>query len=430
MNPAGSADFRYSLLLRELQAMAADPAVGSVGLLLLRLSGLRRVNEAFGYAAGDHVLAVAAERLRAVARPADRVLPLHGRLLALLVARPQSDGHMLLAAERVAQELGQPVRLGAGKARLHPHMGLSLAPGRAQGNSELLRQCERALHAARRRDAPFLLYTEALDHGATQRCAALAFDIDEALRRGELEMHYQPKLVLRTGRLLGAEALLRWRSGEQLHSPDRFLPAIEQTQGMRGLLWFSLNAALRAASEWSELAPGLSVAVNLSPANLADPDLPEQVRDALGVWGLPAGQLVLEVTETAWMEDPAACMQTLRALRALGPRLAIDDFGTGYSSLAYLRNIPAQELKIDRSFVQPLMHSHRDRQIVASVVQLGHALGLEVVAEGIEDEAAMQTLLAMDCDTGQGYLFGKPLPAEEFVDRWVAQQARGDRLQA
>ncbi len=428
MKTTGDTDYRFSLLLKELQQMRADVLIGSVGLVLLRLSGLRQINEAFGYAAGDHVLEEARRRLQAVARDQDRVLSLHGRLFALLVARPQSEGHLLLAAERVARDLGRPVRLGGGKARLKLHMGLSLAPGLADGSNELLAQCERALQVARRRDEPFLLYVPELDNSGTVRCTHLAFDLDEALRRGELEMRYQPKLALRSGQLLGAEALLRWRSGEQLHGPDSFLPAIERTQAMRSLLWFTLNAALHAASDWQ--APELSVAVNLSPANLADPDLIELVADALGVWGLPAGQLLIEVTETAWMDEPAACIATLEALRKLGPRLAIDDFGTGYSSLSYLRNIPAQELKIDRSFVEPLVHSRCDRQIVASVVQLGHALNMEVVAEGIENEAAMQTLKAMRCDIGQGYYFSKPLPADEFADRWVARQARLGRLQA
>ncbi|MDJ0929033.1 MAG: GGDEF domain-containing phosphodiesterase [Gammaproteobacteria bacterium] len=420
--------FRYSLLLREINNLRHTDGIDSVALVLIRIAGLRAVNANFGYLGGDHVLEEMVRRITGLARRQDRVFPVHGATLALLIANPLNESHAVLAAERVIREVQMPVTIETSRARVNAHMGVSLLPGLATSTDELLRQCEKSLRAARRRDETCIVFGPELDKPETDAASQAIFDVDGALRQDQFELHYQPKLALASGQLLGAEALIRWRCPDNgLRPPAEFLPAIEQTRGIRSVLRFCLNAALRTACEWRERASGLSVAVNLSPANLTDPDLVDVVADALEIWGLPPDQLVLEVTETALMDDPKANGRTLRALRKLGLRLAIDDFGTGYSSLAYLRTIPAQELKIDRSFIATLEKSHRDRNIVASVIQLGHAVNMQVVAEGIETLEVLQTLVAMYCDIGQGYYFSKPLPADEFSDRWVDQFGRRAR---
>lgn len=248
------------------------------------------------------------------------------------------------------------------------------------------------------------------------------FDIHEALDKSELEMHFQPKVYLDSRQLAGAEALIRWNhSREGVLPPAAFLPGVERGRGIHALFGFSLNAALRQACGWSRRVPGFAMAVNLSPGNLDDPYMIDAVADALGVWGLDPDRLILEITETALMRDPRASAARLQALHELGVRLAIDDFGTGHASLAYLRDLPADELKIDRSFIAPMLTSERDRRIVASVIQLAHAVNMKVVAEGIEDGEVARILQDMGCEVGQGYYFGRAVPADRFATDWVSK---------
>jgi EAL domain-containing protein (putative c-di-GMP-specific phosphodiesterase class I) len=302
------------------------------------------------------------------------------------------------------------------KARI----GISLLPDPARTGEDLLRQCEIALHAARQRDESHVLFTPSLLAGDEGPAQHTWFDVEEALKAGEFELFFQPKVDLGDNRLSGAEALVRWRNPDAGYiAPGHFLPAIEHSQGIRALLWFVLNSALRNTAEWAERCPGFNVAVNLAAGNLDDTDLVDIVENALNVWSLSPGQLTLELTESSLMRNPAASVRTLARLRGLGTRTSIDDFGTGYSSLAYLRDLPADELKIDRSFVAPIVGGGRDRDIVASIIQLAHAVELKVVAEGVETEATRMALAAMDCDLGQGYLYGAPMAAKAFEELWI-----------
>jgi diguanylate cyclase (GGDEF)-like protein len=412
--------FRYSLLLREIDAMRAADGVSTIALMLIQLSGLEEVNGRFGYLGGDKVLEEFARRLAEVARAQDRTFQVNGRTFALLVHNPLHEGHAVLAAEKVARAAGEPVMIGSGHARVKPRIGISLLPDPASTAEDLLRQCEMALVVARSRDEPHVLFTPALlsdpDHGMRHTW----FDVEEALKAGEFELFFQPKIHLATGGLTGAEALVRWQNPQSGYiAPGRFMPAIENSEGIRALLWFVLNSALRQAASWAERSPGFAVAVNLAAGNLDDPDLVDLVQNALDVWTLPPGQLILELTESSLMRNPEASKKTLAELRRLGARTSIDDFGTGYSSLAYLRDLPADELKIDRAFVAPIVASSRDRDIVASIVQLAHAVQLEVVAEGVEQSSTLSALAAMGCDIGQGFHFGPPVPARDFEDRWI-----------
>ena len=420
MNQAATIQFRYALLLREIQLLRERDEVESVGLLLIRVDGLPQINASFGYLGGDHVLEEVGRRILSVARPQDHSFAVSGNTFAILVCNPLNEAHAALAAERACREACENVALGSARVRVKLHIGISLLPHQAKSSEEMLRQCELALKVARHRDDRYLVFCPELEESGSRLSGSAWFDVDEALRKGEFTLNYQPKLGLRSGRLVGAEALIRWCSpSEGIISPGDFMPAIENTQGIRAVLWFALNTALRHMNEWQKITPQLTVSVNVSPANLTDPDLVDLVSDALGVWSIAPKDLVLEITETALMEVQVASAATMARLRELGVRLAIDDFGTGYSSLAYLRTIPAQELKIDRAFVESMTGSERDRLIVASIIQLGHALNMEVVAEGIESLDTMQSLAAMFCDVGQGYYFAEPLAADQFVEQWV-----------
>lgn len=425
MSPTPAPHYRYSLLLREIDNLMAEADVSSVALVLLRLRGLGDVNRELGYLGGDRVLEDFGARLAAVARAQDRSFEINGSTFVLLIRNPLHEGHAALAADRLAAEAETPFLLGTLRAQVRAHMGISLAPQFAASAEDLLYQAELALEAAAARDQTYRLFDPVLaGPGAGGGLAPL--DVEEALKRSELEVFYQPKLALRSGELAGAEALLRWRQPDgSLLSPGGFLPGVERGRGIRVLFWHVLNAALRTAAEWRRCVPDFRMAVNVSPANLEDPDFADLVAEALGVWDAPPDRVLLEITETAIMSGHADIDATLAGLRELGVALAIDDFGTGYSSLAHLRRIPVSELKIDKSFVQPVLTSPRDREIVAAVIRLGHALGLEVVAEGIETPEAMQALLGMGCDLGQGYHFGRPVAAAEFARRWLAGYRRG-----
>ncbi len=333
----------------------------------------------------------------------------------------------MLAADKVARAAQEPVLIGTGRACVKARIGISLLPEPAKTGEELLRQCELALGVARSRDEPHVLFTPSLPGTARPDAQHHWFDVEEALRAGEFELFYQPKVDLATGRLAGAEALVRWQKpGVGCIAPGYFMPAIEHSQGIRSLLWFVLNSSLRQAAGWVRRQPDFGVAINLAAGNLEDQDLVELVENALSVWSLPVGQLTLELTESSIMQNPVTSMRTLGRLRRIGLRTSIDDFGTGYSSLAYLRDMPADELKIDRAFVSRIMTGARDRDIVASIVQLAHAVELKVVAEGIEEPATLAALAAMGCDIGQGFHFGAPMPARDFEDIWI----RSDGAQA
>ncbi|MCC7258663.1 MAG: EAL domain-containing protein [Gammaproteobacteria bacterium] len=415
---------RYAGLLDEIERLQRTSTMGSTALLLVELAGLGAVNERFGYGGGDRVVEHFAERLRAIARTHDRSIEIDSRTFALLIHQALHAGHALLAADKVGRAAREAVSIGTGRACVKAHIGIGLLPGTAEAGEELLRQCEVALESARSRDEPHVLYAPSLPGAARAQAAHSWFDVEEALEAGEFELFYQPKVALVTGQLVGAEALVRWnKPGTGWVPPGQFLPAIEQSRGIRALLWFVLNAGLRQAAAWSQRQPGFGLAINLAAGNFDDGDLADLVTEALGVWSLPAAQLTLELTESSLMQDPAHSLCMLRRLRDIGLRTSIDDFGTGYSSLAYLRDLPADELKVDRAFVSRITASTRDRDIVASIVQLAHAVGLKVVAEGIEDPATLAALTAMGCDIGQGFHFAAPLPAPAFETGWIGMAA-------
>lgn len=404
----------YSHLLREIDDLRAQRGVKEIALVLVQLDGVGEVNKSLGYTAGDEVLERVAERMADVGRPQDRIVALARGVFALLVRNPLHAGHAVLAAEKAIRVASESVDVADGRARLRARAGVSFLPAGATTAGELLRQCEVAIKEAARRDKAHMAYSAALDGPGTVD-QSVWFEIDDALHRGEFELHFQPKVNLATGALRGAEALTRWRHPERgMVSPLQFIPAIEGTDSARTLLRFVLNTSMRQAAAWVQRWPGFTISVNASPTNLADADLGELIADVSRIWSFPVDRLVLEITETALMMDPDASTRRLHQLRSGGVKVSIDDFGTGYSSLAYLKNLPADELKIDKSFVQNIDQGEKDRRLVESIVQLGHAMGLEVVAEGIETEQMREALVAMGCDIGQGYLFGRPVDAATF----------------
>jgi EAL domain-containing protein (putative c-di-GMP-specific phosphodiesterase class I) len=276
-----------------------------------------------------------------------------------------------------------------------------------------------AMYTAKDANGGVELYASGLDRDSRQRLSLLS-DFQRALERDELVVYYQPIVDVRAGEVRGAEGLVRWEHPEHgLLPPGAFIDAVEQTGLIGPLTRHVLERSIAQCSQWRANGQDLSVAVNLSVRNLLDPSLPLQISDLLDAYHLPADRLQLEITESMIMSDPERALQIVGRLSDLGVRLSVDDFGTGYSSLANLKRLPIDELKIDRSFVSPMMQDESDLIIVRSTINLGHDLGLKVIAEGVEDELTLKRLATLGCDLAQGYHLSRPLAPDAFTD-WIA----------
>ena len=288
--------------------------------------------------------------------------------------------------------------------------------------TRVLARAEVAMYAAKARQCGSLIYHAQLDAGS-QESLSLLSELRRAVESNELRLFLQPKVDLVHRRVVGAEALVRWQHPERgVLAPVGFVPFAEQTGFVRLLTRWMIDEVARTAQGLIAQGLAMKLAVNLSTRDLLDPDLPQRLGDAIARHHLPPGSIVLEITESAIMDDPQRAQHTLQRLRAMGLRLSIDDFGTGHSSLAYLKTLPVQELKLDRSFVMSMGSDEHDAKIVQSTVALAHSLGLSVVAEGVESLATRELLQALGCDEAQGHLIAKPMPASQFAD-WVADRA-------
>jgi diguanylate cyclase len=396
---------------------ASDRGLQPASLLLLDLDRFKDVNDTLGHHHGDRLLGEVAARLTGTLRAVDTVARLGGDEFAVLLPDATADGAAAVA-QKVRAALHQPLTLDGVGLDLDASIGIAVYPDHGGDAAELLQHADVAMYAAKQAHAGFVVYDPAVDQHSPKRLALLG-GLRRALERDELVLHYQPKADLHTGKVLGAEALVRWHHpAHGLLGPGEFIPLAERTGLIHPLTRWVLDAALRQAAAWRRAGHQLSVAVNVSTRSLLDREFPDQVADRLTAWEVPATSLVLEVTESAVMADPVLALEILGRLHALGVGLALDDFGTGYSSMAYLKALPVDELKVDRSFVGQMATSNSDAVIVRSTIDLGHNLGLHVVAEGVENQATWEELAALGCDTAQGYHLGRPMPADE-LEQWL-----------
>jgi diguanylate cyclase (GGDEF)-like protein len=390
---------------RRLETREREPAVVVVDIV-----GFADVNDALGYHAGDVVLATVAERLGDAAERGDRVARTGGDAFAVLCEAKRIDAVVAL----VEAALEPPVPVGGLAVDVRAVLGVASAP--APDAPTLLREADVALRAAKTRGLRWARFEPAMSAGAAERLA-LAPELRRAIGAGELVLHYQPKVDLRSGALAGVEALVRWdRPGHGLVPPGAFIDLAERTGLIRPLTSWVLGAASADQERWAAGGLRVPVAVNLS-ARVLHADLVEEVAAVLR-----RGTLELEVTESAAMRDPERSLAVLEGLAGLGIRLSVDDFGTGHSSLAYLARLPVAALKIDRAFVAGLEREAANRSIVSTTVELGQRLGLEVVAEGVEDDVALAILRTLGCDLAQGFGIARPMPADA-VPGWAAQHA-------
>ena len=412
-----------SLLRRHIQY--ANDRQTSLALVVIDVDGFSRINGAHGYGFGDELLRHVARQLRAAARKFDYAARIGGDRFALILPRVLNAGHAELAVQKLYRLLDVPFRSGENQLRIAVTAGVALCPAHATHPEYLLRQAEKAVDTARLMGQRSAFAPDGQLADNLSEFWDIEIELDGALERGEMLMLYQPQVRISDLRPVGAEALMRWNSGTRgLVSPDVFVPIAERTGQIKKLTIWALNTVLRQSSHWKHAWGELSVAVNVPAELVTQHDLPDLVDNAMKLWGRDDIQLVLEITERSLM-DPRHSFEILSRIRALGAKVSIDDFGTGYSCLAYFKNIPADELKIDRSFVTGLLSDPASAHVTSTIIDLAHRFGLSVAAEGIEDDATLQILRDHGCDIAQGYLFARPLPAAG-MERWL-DEAAGNR---
>ncbi len=412
---------RRALLESARAVVAAATTARPAALLLLDLDGFKEVNDSLGHGAGDQLLRQVGPRLAPALRPGEVLARLGGDEFAVLL--PDVDLDAAAARAGVVHDLlRQPFTVDGIRLHVGVSVGVSTAPVPADDVQELLRCADVAMYAAKTERTGVHVYVPDPSSGSGERLRTME-ELRTALTGDELDVHLQPQVAMDDGRVVGVEALLRWHHPARgLLGPGHVLPAAEQAGLLRPLTDAVLERSLDAVAQWWD-GHRVPVSVNLSAANVADLDLPGKVAAALARRGLPAAALTLELVEDTLMADPERGRTVLGGLRQLGVRTSIDDYGTGYSSLAYLRRLPADELKLDRSLTCDVDGDERAAAIVRHTVALAHDLGLSLVAEGIEDAATAARLAALGCDVAQGYAIARPMPVGDLL-RWLAEERR------
>jgi diguanylate cyclase (GGDEF)-like protein len=411
------------VLLAEVASAAADHARSSDGesrvfaLLLLDLDRFKRVNDALGHAVGDRLLVAVADRLARASRPGDLVARLGGDEFAIIAPRLSGPDQARAVAANITRALAAPVTLEGLPLDVSGSVGIALYPEHGSDFATLMRHADVAMYDAKHRGDGVAIYAPESDHN-TPRRLSLVGDLRRALEaadRGGLQVHYQPQVEIETGEVIGLEALLRWNHPVfGAVDPEELIKAAEPSAVMRQLTRWVLEDVVAQLAKWRPMGIKVRCAVNVSVRDLHTDEIVEHVTELLQRHGVTADQLQLEITEEALMADPHRVLATLARLDRLGVAIALDDFGTGYSSLQHLRRLPLAEVKVDRSFVFGMVDDPDDAAIVRSIIELAGALGLRVVAEGVEDEKTWRLLHEAGCQVAQGWFYARPMPADDL----------------
>jgi diguanylate cyclase (GGDEF)-like protein len=395
----------------------------SFAVLMMDLDNFKEVNDTLGHPVGDELLRQVAERLNTTLRESDLVGRLGGDEFAMLLQDLGGESAKSVA-EKIYSIMQQPFTVDHHTLTAEGSIGIAIYPDHGVDHATLLRCSDVAMYHAKRRGNQVALYSTDIDIHSLQRLA-LATDLRTACTNNELELHYQPIVDLTSGKVIGVEALARWNHPQYgLISPDEFIPIAENTGLIKQLTESIMKTAVTQWLDWHEQGLDLQIGLNISMLNLVDQNMPATVARIIRHAGLPTSAVKLEITETEIMSNPELVIEVLGHKELSGLKSSVDDFGTGYSSLSYLKKLPVQEIKIDRSFVTHMAVDEEDASIVRAVLELGHSLGLDVVAEGVEDEEALRELIALGCDYAQGFYFSRPVPADDLPEQISFIEAR------
>lgn len=408
----------YAELIEKVrQATAASDDLFAV--IVIEATAFPRIHARFGYRRGEQLLDALRGRFRQALRPVDEIVQTGDHTFVAIVRQLKNPGHAQLAGKKFLRICEPEGPAPANKHEpLQGHAGIALYPAHGVDPAALLQQAQIALEVAKETGKDLVTADDEnvryLKDGWEMRD-----ELAHAVRDSDLELHYQPKIDLRTNEICGVEALMRWFSptwGQV--PPPRFFAVAEGTDLLAPMTRYALNAAMRCAVLWRRDGNDIGIAVNLPTSLLLDVELVDMIGSLLSIWSIPANLLTLEITEGSIMADVEASFATMNRLKELGARISIDDFGTGYSSFSYFQSIPADELKIDRTFIAGMATNQGDRHLVETMLNLAHRFGLTVVAEGIEDEATLTALRDAGCDVGQGFHIARPMPQLQF-DAWL-----------
>ena len=394
-------------------------------LLLMDLDRFKEVNDTFGHHFGDVLLKQVALRLRNQLQPHDTVARLGGDEFAIVLTAPPDSTAVAVQARRVLNTLEQPFVVEGQVLEVGASIGIAMYPEHGTDARTLMRRADVAMYSAKQSNVGYSFHREDPAESRSADQLSLVVEMRHALERNEFELYYQPKLHLRSGLVTRAEVLMRWNHPTRgLLSPVSFIPIAERTGLIKPMTDWVLNRALQQVREWQSAGAPVHVAVNISAKSLQEQTLPQKVQALLDKWQVDPRFLKIEITESSIMADPAHALAILSMLQSMGVRLSVDDFGTGYSSLTHLRELPIDEIKVDKSFVMGMSTSDADAAIVRTVVDLGHNLGKQVCAEGVEDEETWFRLREMRCDLAQGYWISRPVSASDLM-AWLVDSCWG-----
>ncbi len=396
----------------------------SFALMSLDLNRFKPINDTLGHHTGDLVLQEVSVRFAHCLRQFDTVARMGGDEFAILLPNVTTMEDVMVVVNKVSRTIIQPIVIDNRTLTIGASMGIAMFPEHGDNLTTLIRHSDSAMYVAKRTQNVYAFYNSEIEE-ANEAHLPLHLDLRHAIYNGQLVLHYQPKIDCSSHRVIGVEALVRWQHPEQgLIYPDAFIPIAEKNGLIKPLTLKVLGMALRQCELWHQAEMNLSMAVNISAVDLQDPLFPKSVAGILAKFSVPASYVELEITETAIIADPLRAIDNITKLNAMGLQVAIDDFGTGYSSMAYLQKLLVKEIKIDKSFVMKMDKNKNDGVIVRSTIDLGHNLGLKVVAEGVESQESWDRLKEMGCDSAQGYFMSRPIPANQIA-QWIKESPFG-----
>jgi diguanylate cyclase (GGDEF)-like protein len=385
-----------------------------LGLLILDIDNFKEINDTLGHYSGDRLLKQLVSRLLGVVKKSDTLAKLDSDEFAILLQGVAEHDNIIQLVEKIQKIFLEPFSIEGLRLEIQASIGIAIFPEHGKNGDTLIQRANMALYAAQNGSQKYTIYSINLDKHNPHRLTLMG-ELRQAIENDELILHYQPKISLDSLSVKGVETLVRWRHPEHgFMAPEEFIPMAERTGLIKPLSIWVLNNALGQVEKWHSQKLKVSISINLSPTTFLDTDLPDLIIGMLSLYDIPPHFVILEITEGSMIKDPDLAMEILTRLTQRGIRISIDDFGTGYSSLAYLKKLPVNEVKIDKSFVKDMITNKNDAVIVKSIIDLGHNLSLNVVAEGVENKQTAARLKELGCDELQGHFFSAPLSSDDF----------------